>query len=132
LEILCFLADGGSAITPELLDFREPEHLRRMFAGMERDFQSLLVRSPATSRGRHRPLIAPGPCGCRLAPSLHGGAKSQLVDSLDDLISGHARGIERHPRLLVAEGHVRSLHPREPFQGSLDRNRSGPSGHTFN
>jgi hypothetical protein len=51
---------------------------------------------------------------------------------LDELIGGHARGIERHPRLLVAEAHVRSLYPREPFQGSLDRDRSGPSGHPFN
>jgi len=42
--------------------------------------------------------------------------ESELVDSLDELIAGHARGIERHPRLLVAEAHVRSLHPWEPSQ----------------
>src|SRR5207253_9551045 len=57
----------------------------------------------------------------RLASSLQGSTESELVDSLDELIGGHARGIKRHPRLLVAEAHVRSLHPWEPFQGSLDR-----------
>ncbi len=67
-----------------------------------------------------------------LASSLQGGAKSELVNGLDELIGAHARGIECHSRLLVAEAHVRSLHPREPFQGSFDRNRSGPSGHPFN
>src|SRR6266436_5080036 len=64
-----------------------------------------------------------------LASSFQGGAKSELVDSPDELIGGHARGIECHPRLLVAKAHVRSLHPREPFQGPFDRDRSGPSGH---
>src|SRR2546426_11143332 len=69
---------------------------------------------------------------CRLASSLQGSMESELVDSLDELIGGHARGIECHPRLLVAEAHVRSLHAREPFQGPLDRDRSGHSGHPLN
>ena len=64
-------------------------------------------------------------CVVLLASTLHGSMESELVDNLDELIDGHARGIECHPRLLVAKAHVGSVHPREPFQGSLDRHRSG-------
>jgi len=70
---------------------------------------------------------------CRLlASTLQGRSESGIVHSPDELIDTHPRGIEYHPRLFVAEVHLRSLHAREPLQGSLDRDRSSASGHPLN
>ncbi len=67
-----------------------------------------------------------------LASTLQGSTESGIFQSLDELIDTDPRRIERYPRLLVAEAHLRSLHAREPFQGSFDRDGSSPSGHPLN
>ena len=54
-----------------------------------------------------------------------------MLHGLDHLLDRHLRGIEDHARFLVAEGHIRSADTVEPFQGSLDRKRSGTSGHSL-
>jgi len=59
-----------------------------------------------------------------LASTFHGCTESGIFHSLDELIHADPRGIESCSRLPVSKAHRRSLHAREPFQGSLDRDRS--------
>jgi MerR family transcriptional regulator, mercuric resistance operon regulatory protein len=64
-----------------------------------------------------------------LGASLQRGMEPQFLHGLDQLIHAHPRGVERDARLLVAEAHLRRTHALEPFQGSLDRQRSHASRH---
>lgn len=69
--------------------------------------------------------------GVLLALTLQGGAESKPVDRLDELLDANLGGIERHSGSLVPKAHVGPTHTLEPFQGSLDRHGSRPSGHAL-
>jgi hypothetical protein len=56
-------------------------------------------------------------------------AESEMINGLDHLRDRHGGWVERHDRFLCFEAHIRPTHALQPFQGLLDRDRSGASGH---
>lgn len=57
------------------------------------------------------------------------GSESGLVDRPYHLFNRHHRGIVGDPRLSLFEAYVSLPDAVEPYQGPLDREGSGPSGH---
>ena len=57
--------------------------------------------------------------------------EAEAVDGLDQGRHADLRRVEDHPGLLRAEADVGPADTLEPFQGSLDRQRSRPSRHAL-
>ena len=56
-------------------------------------------------------------------------AEAKTTYGGDHLLDGDLGGVEGHDRFLRLEAYVRPIHALQPFQGLLDRDRSGASGH---
>jgi len=82
----------------------------------------VLLAVPEFGRGKARALL-------RRPRRFEGGVKAGAAYRFDQLLDRHVGRVEDDPRVLVTEAHLRPTHALEPFQGSLDRDGSGPSRH---
>jgi hypothetical protein len=67
-----------------------------------------------------------------LLPLLPRRAEAKTLYGHDHLLDGDLGGVEGHYRLLRLEAYICAIHALQPFQGLLDRDRSGPSRHSIN
>jgi hypothetical protein len=81
------------------------------------------VGSRPAQRERDRPFLS------ARSRALEGGAEPQTIDRCDEVLHGGLCRVEHHLCPHVPAAHSRPAHALELFQGSLDRHRSGASGH---
>ncbi len=79
---------------------------------------------------RHRGWREADPLPCRPG-RLERRAEAEAIDHIDQLLHADLIPIERDASLPIPEAHLGPLHPLEPLQGPLDRNRSAASRHTL-